>query len=117
MSASPDSTLRVWHGTTLRPLGVLSVSERTGTSVNAIATLSPEVGKLAVASNDRVVSFYELHDHGGTQRWAVHGRMALVDMPLAVVGWSMPDGTQCFTRCHSATAPPLGQPRGCPRWH
>jgi len=60
VTASPDSSLRIWHGTSLKPLGVLSVSERTGTSVNAIATLSPEVGKLAVASNDRVVSFYEL---------------------------------------------------------
>ena len=30
------------------------------------------MGKLAVACNDRVISFYELHDHGGMQRWAVH---------------------------------------------
>ena len=29
-------------------------------------------------------------------RWAVHGKMSLVDMPLALVGWAMPDGTQCF---------------------
>ena len=54
------------------------------------------MGKLAVACNDRVISFYELHDHGGMQRWAVHGKMSLVDMPLALVGWAMPDGTQCF---------------------
>ena len=27
---------------------------------------------LYLLGNDRVISFYELHDHGGMQRWAVH---------------------------------------------
>ena len=72
VTASPDSTLRVWHGTTLRPLGTLSISERTGTAVNAIAALPDALGKLAVACNDRVVSFYELHDQvGHCSRWTV----------------------------------------------
>ena len=97
VSASQDSTMRVWSGgQQLKLLTQMSISDRAGTGINGLAALPDALGKLAVASADRVISFFELNDHAGTQRWGLHGKMSLVDMPLSLSSWTMPDGTMCL---------------------
>ena len=97
VSASQDSTIRVWSGgQQLKPVTLIPISDRVGTGINDLATLPDALGKLAVASADRVISFFELNDHAGTQRWGLHGKMSLVDMPLSLCSWTLPDGTMCL---------------------
>ena len=68
VTASHDSSLRVWSGgQQLKPLHQIVVSERSGTGVNDVVALPDALGKLAVATAERIISFYELHDHVRTR--------------------------------------------------
>lgn len=93
-----DGTLRVWT-TDLRLHLTMNISEdaKASTTVGTLALLPGHMGKLAVASSDRVISFYELQDSAGSRRWTLWGRMQMQDMPISLVGFKhVADDAHCF---------------------
>ena len=90
VTAASDGTLRVWSGSLAHEL-TIQAAERASTAVTDIAVLPSALSKLAVASADRLITFYELLDHAGAQRWSVQGKMSVVDMPLCINAWTMAD--------------------------
>ena len=87
VSSGRDGMLRVWSPS-LKLQHAMPVSEhRDAIAVNGMARLTDPLGKLAVASADRIVTLYELQDHAGSKRWSAYGRISLKDMPISVATW------------------------------
>ena len=97
-SGGQDGTLRVWsRGLRLhRTLQVSSI--KANVAVKAIALLPDKIMKVAVASIDRVISFYELQDlMGNNGRWSVWGRVQLTEMPISLEAFiHTPDKAHCL---------------------
>ncbi|EOD17027.1 hypothetical protein EMIHUDRAFT_244552 [Emiliania huxleyi CCMP1516] len=92
LTASNDGTLRVWRAPTLEHVATLRVCSR-GFEVNATVLLPQPLGKVAVASSDCHVSYFDLLDD---DRCGLHGRMLCPAIPIALHGWSLSGGQLCL---------------------
>lgn len=85
VTASRDGTLRVWDATTLAHVHTVVNGHswiNDTVLLNDLAT-----NKLAVASADRTISFYEMSSVDSKRLYSLHGRMALLDLPLCLAYW------------------------------
>ena len=97
VSTSHDGTMRIWNVSTLRLEGTRRLSDRQEVAVNAVNQLPQSFAKLAVATADRMVSFYELSDLPTPGRWGIYGRMCMCDIPIALASFALVrDTLPCF---------------------
>ena len=93
-----DGPLRVWSpGMRLQRTLLTCDYQKTQPHVQAMVLLPGTLMKLVVATQDRVISLYELADLPGSRRWSVWGRVQLKDMPVSLGAWiHVSDDAHCF---------------------
>lgn len=98
VTASHDGSMRVWHADTLQLALTRRLSDRAEVSVNAMHQLPQSFAKLAVATADRMVTFFELSDLPTVSRWSVHGRIYTEEIPISLASFTVGPGDvlQCF---------------------
>lgn len=98
VTAAHDGTMRVWHAGTLQLALTRRLSDRADVSVNAMHQLPHSFAKLAIATADRMVTFFELADLPTISRWSVHGRIYLQEIPISLASFAVGPGDvlQCL---------------------
>lgn len=97
VTAARDGTLRAWDDTGAHEATVQATAHPTMLVHDMIVL--PRVHKLALATDDRNVSFFELLDHASTQRWSLYGRMSFAVAPTALCAWTYSHEGAAPTTC------------------
>jgi len=94
VSASHDGTLRFWNATSLKTEAVRYLADKaSAVPVNSMNQLPQALAKLAVATADRMVSFWELADlPGSSTKYGLFGKMHLAEIPVALESWTLGGG-------------------------